>query len=178
MPTPDVREYQSGQPWIVFRLGEIYLNQAEACYELGLLNSDDSKKTEAFDYIEKIRERAGSNVTRPADNTSNVQADYGYVYPIDGNLKFIRDERYRELAFENHRWWDIRRWRTATEDLRDWHPRVLMAYYVLDEDKYIYLDERENWNRSWNAAPNVYYQAIPQGEINKNNNLLPQNPLR
>ncbi|GHT18346.1 glycan metabolism protein RagB [Bacteroidia bacterium] len=171
MPKEDVRLYNSGQPWIVFRLGEIYVNMAEAAYELG-------KKEEAFDYIEKIRERAGCKVTRPVDNTNNVQADYGYVYPIDGNLKFIRDERYRELAFENHRWWDIRRWRTATEDLKDWRPRVLMAYKVLDEGKYIYLDERNTADRVWNAAPNVYYQAIPQGEINKNNNLLPQNPLR
>ncbi|GHT38907.1 glycan metabolism protein RagB [Bacteroidia bacterium] len=177
MTTPEVREYQSGQPWIVFRLGEIYMNQAEACYELSLLG-ETSKKAEAFDYIEKIRDRAGCKVTRPADNTSNVQADYGYIYPIDGNLKFIRDERYRELAFENHRWWDIRRWRTATEDLKEWRPRVFMAYHVLDEDKYIYLDERENWNQNWNAEKKVYYQAIPQGEVNKNNNLLPNNPLR
>jgi hypothetical protein len=169
MATADVREYRSGQPWIVFRLGEIYMNQAEACYELG-------KKTEAFDYIAMIRDRAGCKVLRPADDSSDYSQIYGY--PIDGNLKFIRDERYRELAFENHRWWDIRRWRTATVELNDWHPRVLMCYYVLDEGKYIYLDEKERYNRSWNCNRNAYYEAIPQGEINKNNNLLPQNPLR
>ncbi len=43
------REYRSGQPWIVFRLGEIYLNTAEALYELG-------QRDEAFNYIEKIRD--------------------------------------------------------------------------------------------------------------------------
>jgi hypothetical protein len=175
MAVADARLYQSGQPWIVFRLGEIYLNQAEAAYELGVINNDVNKKNEAFDYIEKIRIRAGAQVTRPALDFSTY---VGYIYPIEKSLKYIRDERYRELAFENHRWWDLRRWRTATEELNDWHPRVLMAYLVLDEGKYIYLDEREKGNRSWNAATNVYYQAIPQDEINKNTNLLPQNPLR
>ncbi|MDR2120676.1 MAG: RagB/SusD family nutrient uptake outer membrane protein [Tannerella sp.] len=169
LPTNECGFYMSGQHWIVFRLGEIYLNMAEACYELG-------KKDEAFDYIEKIRERAGCKVTRPADDMSDLSAVYGY--PIDANLQFIRDERYRELAFENHRWWDIRRWRVADRVLSNWIPRVLMCYYVLDEGKYIYLDEHERWNQSWTANKNCYYEGIPQGEINKNPNLLPKNPLR
>ncbi|MDR0536975.1 MAG: RagB/SusD family nutrient uptake outer membrane protein [Tannerellaceae bacterium] len=169
LATSDVHEYRSGQHWVVFRLGEIYMNMAEACYEMG-------KKTEAFDYIEKIRERAGAAVTRPADDQTDLSGLYGY--PIDANLQFIRDERYRELAFENHRWWDLRRWRTADRVLNTWVPRVLMCYYVFDEGKYIYLDEKCKWNDAWTAEKKSYYEAIPQDEINKNNNLLPQNPLR
>ncbi|HAR37533.1 MAG TPA: hypothetical protein DCS09_02530, partial [Porphyromonadaceae bacterium] len=57
-------------------------------------------------------------------------------------------------------------------------PRILSCYYVLDEDKYIYLDEREMGDRTWTANRICYYQAIPSGEINKNPNLLPQNPFR
>jgi hypothetical protein len=169
LATSDVREYRSGQHWIVFRLGEIYLNMAEACYELG-------KKSEAFDYIEKIRDRAGATVTRPVDDQTDLSAKYGY--PIDANLQYIREERYRELAFENHRWWDLRRWRTADREINTWVPRVLMCYYVFDEGKYIYLDEKCKDNPTWNAEKKSFYEAIPQGEINKNNNLLPQNPLR
>jgi len=169
MPLSNAREHQSVQPWIVFRLGEIYLNTAEAAYELG-------KKSEAFDYIEKIRDRAGCKVTRPADNPTDLSATYGY--PIDGNLQFIRDERYRELWGEQHRWWDLRRWRVADRVLNRWIPRILSCYYVIDEGKYIYLDEREMGNRTWTAEKKSYYQAIPAGEINKNPNLLPQNPLR
>ena len=157
------------QHWVVFRLGEIYLNMAEVCYEL-------DKKDEAFDYIEKIRERAGCKVTRPADDPTDLSQKYGY--PIDGNLQFIRDERYRELAFENHRWWDLRRWRVADRVLDKWIPRCLFAYYLMDEGTYIYLNEHEKNNRTWTAGKNSYYEGIPQGEINKNNNLLPQNPLR
>jgi hypothetical protein len=169
MVTSDAGFYNSGQHWVVFRLGEIYLNMAEACYELG-------RKTEAFDYIEKIRERAGAKVTRPADDTSDLSQIYGY--PIDANLQFIRDERYRELAFENHRWWDLRRWRTVDRVLANWIPKVLMCYYVFDEGKYIYLEEKDRWNQTWTASKSAFYEGIPQSEIDKNNNLLPQNPLR
>ena len=169
MPLNDAREHQSTQPWIVFRLGEIYLNTAEAAYELG-------KKEEAFDYIEMIRDRAGCKVTRPADNSTDLSGTYGY--PIDGNLQFIRDERYRELWGECHRWWDLRRWRVADRVLNRWIPRILSCYYVIDEDKFIYLNEREIQSRTWTAEKKSYYQGIPAGEINKNPNLLPQNPLR
>src|SRR3546814_4768217 len=55
MALADAVFYKSGQPWIVFRLGEIYLNTAEALYELG-------QRDEAFDYIAKIRERDRKSV--------------------------------------------------------------------------------------------------------------------
>lgn len=171
VPTSDVSVYTSGQPWIVFRLGEVYLNMAEACYELG-------KKDEAFSYIEKIRTRAGSQVVRPAIDESNVSQKYDYPYPIEASLQFIRDERSRELYGENHWWWDLRRWRTADRVLNQYRPKVLMCYYVKDEAKYIYLEEINKNNRTWTASKNCYYEGIPQGEINKNTNLLPQNPLR
>ncbi len=167
LPATDVRDYTSGQPWIVFRLGEIYLNCAEAAYEL-------NKKSEAFDCIKVIRERAGCNVVMPPDNSS-VSTKYGY--PIDGNLQFIREERVRELYGENHWWWDLRRWRIVDRVLNNFRPRSLSCYYILDENKYIYLDEINKFNRTWTAAKSAMYEPIPWGEINKNTNLLPQNPL-
>jgi starch-binding outer membrane protein, SusD/RagB family len=174
MPTSDVREYRSGQHWVVFRLGEIYLNTAEALYELG-------SRDEAFNYIEMIRVRAGSNVVRPAIDqaTTNIGTinKANYPYQIENSLQFIRDERARELYGENHWWWDLRRWRTADQVLNQFRHRVLSCYYVADEGKYIYLDEINRWNRNWTASKQCYYEPIPWGEIGKNNNLLPQNPL-
>ncbi len=174
MPTSDVREYRSGQPWIVFRLGEIYLNTAEALYELG-------QRDEAFNYIEKIRVRAGSKETRPAIDltTSNIGTinKANYPYAIEKSLQFIRDERVRELYGENHWWWDLRRWRTADQVLNQFRHRMLSCYYVYDEGKYIYLDEVNRLNRSWTASKQCYYEPIPAGEIGKNRKLLPQNPL-
>lgn len=174
MATSDVREYRSDQHWVVFRLGEIYLNTAEALYELG-------QRDEAFDYIERIRVRAGCQEVRPAIDMSMTNVgtvnDANYAYPVERSLQFIRDERERELYGENHWWWDLRRWRTADQVLNQFRHRVLSCYYVADEGKYIYLDEDNRWNREWTASRTCYYEPIPWGEIGKNNNLLPQNPL-
>ena len=78
--------------YIVFRLGEIYLNLSEAAYELG-------KTEEALNALNVIRERAGM-----PDKTT-----------ID--METIRAERKVELAFEGHRYWDLKRWRIAEEKL-------------------------------------------------------------
>jgi len=174
MATSDVREYRSSQHWVVFRLGEIYLNTAEALYELG-------NRDQAFDYIEMIRVRAGSKVARPtidmtASNIGTIN-QANYPYSIEKSLQFIRDERERELYGENHWWWDLRRWRTADQVLNQFRHRVLSCYFVADEGKYIYLNEINKWNRSWTASKQCYYEPIPWGEIGKNNNLMPQNPL-
>ena len=174
MATSDVREYRSGQHWVVFRLGEIYLNTAEALYELG-------KRNEAFDYIEIIRDRAGAGEIRPAidmalTNIGTINKA-NYPYQVEKSLQFIRDERERELYGENHWWWDLRRWRTADQVLNQFRHRVLSCYFVADEGKYIYLDETNRWNRSWTASKQCYYEPIPWGEIGKNEKLLPQNPL-
>ena len=168
-------EHSSFQPWIAFRLGETYLNYAEAAYELGY-------KTEANEAIRAIRERAGCKNLDISSNLADVsQWDYEKtttVYPIDVELQFIRDERYRELWGENHRWYDLRRWKVTDRVLEQFRPRILAFYYVIDEDKWIALDEREISNRTWTASRNCYYQSIPSDELNKNPNLLPDNPFR
>jgi starch-binding outer membrane protein, SusD/RagB family len=166
-PTNLVNVNKSDQSWIAFRLAEIYLNTAEAAYELG-------NKTEAFDYVEMIRERAGSKVIRPAIDES-VSTTYGY--PIEASLQFIRDERGRELYCENHYWWDLKTWRITDQVLNLRFSRALTCYYVFDEGKYIYLDENNRDNRSITAQKRAAYERIPQVEINKNPKLLPQNPL-
>ena len=77
--------------WIRYRLGEVYLNAAEAAFELG-------NKTKAATYLNKIRERAG------------------LVIPLTENeITFDRivHERKVELAFEGHELWDMKRWRLA-----------------------------------------------------------------
>lgn len=173
-PRAECDLWRSQTPWIVFRLGEIYLNTAEALYELG-------KREEALDKVAKIRERAGAIVTRPAvdQSTSNVGTinKAVYSYQIEKSLQFIRDERERELYGENHWWWDIRRWRVVDQVLLNFRPRMLSCYLVADENKYIYLDETNRLNRAWTASRASIYEPIPGGEIAKNPKLLPNNPL-
>ena len=77
--------------WIRYRLGEVYLNAAEAAFELG-------DKTKAAGYMNTIRERAGLVIPL---TTADITFDR------------IVHERKVELAFEGHELWDMKRWRLA-----------------------------------------------------------------
>jgi len=80
-------------PWPHFRLAEIYLNYAEAKFELG-------DEATCRQYINKVRARAGVPDI-PATVTGEALRQRLY------------NERRIELAFENHRFFDIRRWKIA-----------------------------------------------------------------
>jgi starch-binding outer membrane protein, SusD/RagB family len=82
-------------PWIIFRLGEIYLNYAEAKFELG----DEATCRE---YISKVRERAGMPPIPSSVTGEELR-------------KRLYNERRIELAFEEHRFWDLRRWKLAMD---------------------------------------------------------------
>lgn len=95
---------ESRSDYAIFRLGEIYLNFAEAAFEL-------SKTGEALAKVNDIRNRAGVK-------------ELGSI-----TMDKIRKERQVELAFENHRYWDLRRWRQAETKLSRSFSGV---QYVLD----------------------------------------------
>jgi hypothetical protein len=86
------RGIRSDMWWIRFRLGEIYLNASEAAFELG-------QNTNALKYVNLVRERAGFG----ANSLKTLTFDR------------LKNERRVELAFEDHRVWDLIRWRTAHE---------------------------------------------------------------
>lgn len=77
--------------WVRYRLAEVYLNAAEAAFELG-----DAGK--AAGYLNVVRRRAGF--------TTDLLA-------ADVSFDRIVHERKVELAFEGHELWDMKRWRLA-----------------------------------------------------------------
>lgn len=93
-PGTSTRGIRSDVWWVWFRLGEIYLNAAEAAFELGLTD-------EAVAYLSVLRERAGF----PPNSLTTASL----------TIDRIRNERRVELAFEDHRVWDLKRWRVAHE---------------------------------------------------------------
>lgn len=94
---PASRSIQDYNPWPIYRLAEIYLNYAEAQFELG--NEDVARE-----YISKVRARPSVNLPPiPASVTG------------DALRKRLINERRIELAFEGHRFFDIRRWLIAAE---------------------------------------------------------------
>ena len=93
--TPDAT--RSSTDYIVFRYGEILLNYVEASYYLNDPNGD------MVSIINEIRDRAGMPLLAKSEITENK----------------IRQERKCELAFEDHVFWDLRRWRIAVEELNN-----------------------------------------------------------
>jgi starch-binding outer membrane protein, SusD/RagB family len=141
----------SAQPWMMIRYGEVLLNYAEAAVELG-------KITDAKDKVNMIRSRAGI-----------VQLD-----DADITVARVRKERMNELAFENHRWYDLRRWRQSDVLLTNWWPRMLKTYYDLQQQQYRFeTGNAGRYPKTFN--PRVYYERIPPSELTLNPNLV-QNP--
>lgn len=165
LPTASVHlPNYSTQPWIDMRYAEILLNRAEAAIEMYIgghsISGVDLQK-DAFDCINDIRDRAGAVLL---NNTSEV------------NIEVVRKERKKELAFENKTWWDLRRWRIADTELNQRIFYVLHPYYVKENGKYVFLRRLDERNSRYNFNVLWYYEAIPSSEINKNPNLLPNNP--
>lgn len=160
-PTSEVLENRSDQTWIELRYAEVMLNRAEAAVELNAIGqSDKNYLQDAFTQINAIRERAGATLlTGIADVTVNA----------------VRTERKKELGFENKQYWDMRRWRVADKEQNNTTYRTLMAFYSVNDNKYFFdarLDER---NSRYTFDTRWYYEQIPQGEIQKSQNLI-QNP--
>ena len=164
--------FGSTQSWKVFRYGEILCNMAEATYELGLINGNENQKKEAFDYVNELRARAGASLRQMVSGPEDIgSAVYGF--PIDENLQYIRDERARELCYENHRLFDLRRWRVADILFQNGYwSHTLLPYYILSEGKYIYLNEVEREGRKVTFEKRWYYEQIPGEEIGKNPKLI------
>ncbi|TZF82804.1 RagB/SusD family nutrient uptake outer membrane protein [Pedobacter sp. BS3] len=98
-------------PWSLIRLADLYLLYSEA------LNESEGPGTEVYEYINKVRERAGlESVESSWSNFSTNPAKYT---TRDGMREIIHRERLIELAFESQRFWDLRRWKEAEKELNN-----------------------------------------------------------
>src|SRR3546814_5020153 len=88
--------------FIIFRYAEILLNYAEAVSELGQTDL-------AYEQLKLIRERAG--IEHGDEHMYGLQP----AMTTEEMRSAIRLERRLEMAFEEQRYWDIRRWKIAGE---------------------------------------------------------------
>jgi hypothetical protein len=100
----------SHRPIIVMRLAETYLVAAEAAYQLG-------QTATAASYINVIRGRAAT-----VGHTADMQ-----IAASDVNIDFILDERTRELACEQVRWYDLVRTHKLIERVRKYDDYLAKA---------------------------------------------------
>ena len=138
--------------WILFRLGEFYLDYAEAVFNAtGSANEAATYGMTANEAINVLRNRADIQMPK---------------FTEDGEAWVKRYERERlvELAFENHRFWDVRRWKKGAQYFGSVQAATISSNGLL---------KRSTINRQWNDKFNFY--PIPQSELKKNPNLT-QNP--
>jgi len=143
-------------PWRQMRYAEVLLNYAEACIELAELGEDT--EAEAKDKLNMIRQRAAMpDITE----TGTALRDR------------YRNERKIELAYENHRYFDIRRWMIAPSVINN--AQGIDIFYPYGSSVPTYTIKPNVEGRSWHASNKSYFLPLILGEINKNP-LLIQNP--
>lgn len=147
--------------YIIFRYAEILLNYAES------LNESDptGSKLEIEDALKDIRKRAG------IEEGSNNRYGIPEVYSQDEMRDIIRNERRIELAFEEHRFWDIRRWETAEVVMNEPIKGVIVTKQKNGTFKY----EVKDIQNSVFDKNRMYWLPIPYSEIKANPNMV-QNP--
>lgn len=127
----------------LFRLAEIYLNYAEA------LNEYDPTNPDIAVYLNKIRER----VSLPDVPSGLTQEQMRTL---------IHHERRVELAFEEHRFWDVRRWKVASSTLGAPVKGVKITQDDAGNFTYspVQVEQRV-------FQPKMYWYPIPQSEVLK-----------
>jgi hypothetical protein len=167
-PDPNVIDNNTRQyiPWPILRYTEVALNFAEACIELG----DDA---DAQTWINKIRYRAGMPATTETG---------------DALRQRCRNERRVELAYEEHRYHDARRWMIAPATLGRKNVFINVTGKFKSgqqlKDTYQHNESIYNYtytpyvdisleNRTW--IDKMYFRPISRDEVNKNAKLV-QNP--
>ena len=133
--------------WILFRLGEMYLDYAEAVFYATGSAEDKTYGLSANDAVNKLRTRADIGMPK---------------FTEDGDAWVERYERERlvELAFENHRFWDVRRWKKGPQYFRTIQVATISGDLQLT---------RSSVTRQWDDK--YYFYPIPQTELKKNPNL-------
>lgn len=129
--------------WRIFTYSEILLSYAEALNEADYAGN----KSLVCNLLDQIRHRGGiiGNVANRADLNSQTAM-----------RNFIHKERTIELAFEEHRWWDVRRWNVAGEALgRD--------IYGIDVAADGTITRKVAQQRKWQDK--FYLYPIPEAEV-------------
>lgn len=149
---------ENSRPDVLMRYAEILLIAAEASNELYGPSND------VYNWIGEIRKRAGI-----------PEGTYYYGLKKNGTSKealreIIQNERQMEFAYEEHRYWDVRRWKIAPQtENREIHG---MEITRASNGNYTYkkiVNRRHVFNNA------MYFWPIPQSELTKSS-LLIQNP--
>ena len=135
--------------WNYFRLGEIYLNYAEA------LNEASGPVDDVYTYVDLIRKRSGLPGLPKGLSKDEMR-------------QRIRHERQVELALETHRYFDCNRWKISDQ---------VKAVHGMDINARDDTFFKRTWveDRVF-EAPKHYLWPFHQEEVNKAPDIFVQNP--
>lgn len=148
--------------WVIFRLAEFYLNYAEAMLNYtgsGYETSSGLSMTAA----------AAVNVVRARAKQPNMATG------LDANQfkERLQNERFVELAFEGHRFYDLRRWKVAGE--QKYRTIKSMRITKNADGTFTFTPQSDTSTRSyWDDK--MYLFPLAQSEILKSGGALTQNP--
>ena len=153
--TPE-NEVKNKHQWIVYRYAETLLTYAEAMNEyLGNPTSTGGNfSISALEALNMVRANAGM-----PDVTVTSQSDF---------REAVRREWRVEFAFEDHRFWDVRRWDIGQATQGQIDGVEITRTGGKNEYKRMTVE-----TRTWSARQNLF--PIPQSELFCNPNLNPQN---
>jgi len=151
-------------PFPMMRLADLYLMYAEA------LNESAGPSADVYTYLDLIRKRAGLKGVR--ESWTNYSMNPGKPNTKEGLRQIIQRERNIELSFEGSRFWDLRRWKLAAQELNKnitgWDRTQLKDYPELFYTVNTFYRQRF-------IAPRDYFWPIREGNLLINPNLV-QNP--
>ena len=141
--------------WVLFRYGEILLNYAEAMANAFSPSYKDGDKypISALDAVNELRARSDVDMPPYPDDIS--KEDF---------IKRLKNERRVELAFEGHRFWDVRRWEELDQTADIYKVQVRKDGTEILYDKQLY-DKRI-------VRDCMYFYPIANTEKFKNDNLI------
>ena len=144
--------------WIVYRYAETLLTYAESmanAFPDDMNHTDSELPYSALWALNQVRANAGM----PSVSAS----DY------DEFMEKLRNEWRVEFAFEDHRFWDVRRWMIGDQTQRELAGVRIVKSAGGSLNYYRQVYETRTWTDRMNLYP------IPQAELHKNQNLHPQN---
>lgn len=146
------------QPKIIWRLPDLYLASAEAWNEY--LDAPDAH---VYEMIDKVRERAGIPKVRDAWKSYAKNPDK--VNTQAGMRSIIQQEWNIEFAFEGRRFWNLRRWMTAPNELNS--PQKGWNVLAADEAGFYcnYQGPKVIWSKRKFVAPRDYFFPIRAEEV-------------
>lgn len=155
-----VNSTNSPHAWILFRLGEFYLNYAEAAFKY--FGSADAISADL-----PMSAREAVNVIRNREDVKMPELAEGLS--ADEFWKKYENERMVELAFEGHRFYDVRRWKEGNK------LATITEMKITKNEDGSFNYTRKTVNRGWNDK--MYFFPIAKSELLKHTNPdFKQNP--